>query len=195
MGKKIKEIPVDEGAMLVIGNKDYISVGKDGRNICISGCGTVICFDNWEDFVRSIGTFHAKFSSVKEEHKQQENSDKGFILTDSDSFQLCKKIKDNVFELYQITKVLPFTDVEKCYQVSHEVIDVNDVDVDSLCKIFYYHGRVRELEEEYGANWPQIVAEMAFEENAFQNLIDDEEMTYEDAKSLIKRLSGFIEKK
>ena len=132
-------------------------------------------------------------NGVKEEHKQQKNTDKGFILTDNDSFQLCKKIKDNVFELYQITKVLPFTDVEKCYQVSHEVIDVNNVDVDSLCKIFYYHGRVRELEEEYGADWPQIVAEMAFEENAFQNLIDDEEMTYEDAKSLIKQLSGFNE--
>ena len=119
-----------------------------------------------------------------------------WILTDDDSCQICREIKDGVFELFQVTKILPsWKDSEdgKDFRVSHAFIyvdDMNDEDIRNICECYGYDN-LDTLKEEYGEEWKQILAECEFELEALECLIKSKDMTYKQAVTMIRELSGY----
>ena len=119
-----------------------------------------------------------------------------WVLTDNDCYQICREIKDGVFELFQVTKTLPSWESSKDgkdFRVSHAFVyvdDLNDEDIQNICECYGYDN-MDSLKEEYGEEWKQILAECEFELEALECLIKSKEMAYKQAVTMIKELSGY----
>lgn len=112
-------------------------------------------------------------------------------LTDDDSFQICRKIEDGLYELYQVTQITPsWKYEERGFRVSHAWIYTAEADLDDICLCFGYDS-VEQLKEEYGDCWEQIVAECDFELCATECMIKTGDLTYQEAAALISKLSGY----
>ena len=114
----------------------------------------------------------------------------------SSAYQICREIKDGVFELFQVTKTLPSWESSKDgkdFRVSHAFVyvdDLNDEDIQNICECYGYDN-MDSLKEEYGEEWKQILAECEFELEALECLIKSKEMAYKQAVTMIKELSGY----
>lgn len=119
-----------------------------------------------------------------------ENQKNDWIMTDDDSFQFCRKVKDGVYELLQITSTLPsWEDQEQAFGVSHAFVDIKDADIADICSCYGYQS-LEEIKDEYGSDWKQIIAECMFELDAMECLVAAPHMSYSEAQSLILQTMG-----
>ncbi len=117
-----------------------------------------------------------------------------WILTDDDSFQIRRKIEEDVFELYQIDATTPsWEDSDRVFRVSHAVIYICDIDQDSMMDCYGYES-LEAFKEMYGDDWKGVLAECDFEitsQNGEYFISSD--LTWKEAKELICKLSGYQE--
>lgn len=70
MSAKRKSIMNGSGTNLTIHESDiakqsaYISIGKDGTDIMIRGCGKVFGFNDWESFISAIDNTKAAYYKI-----------------------------------------------------------------------------------------------------------------------------------
>lgn len=122
-----------------------------------------------------------------------ENKKNDWILTDDDCFQICRKVKDGVYELYQVTNTLPsWKGTEKAFGVSHAIIDLETADIGSICECYSYPS-LDKIKDWYGDGWEQIIAECAFELDALDCVMRAPLMSYGEAKNWIVKKTGFYE--
>lgn len=115
-----------------------------------------------------------------------------WIMTDPDSFQICRKLDESKFEFYQINAVSTYN--EK-FMIAHAVIYTEEIDVDSILDCYGYSS-INELKETYGNDTNQILAECDFElqsacgECFVSNHVFE---IFNEAANLIRCLSGYTE--
>ena len=130
-------------------------------------------------------------------HTRYSNDAEPWTQTDDDSFQLRRKVMEDVYELYQIQMVRPFEDTsdEKLYKVAQGFIHIKGITPKDRKNILecYGYSSIDELYEQYGDDWKGILAECWFELKAGCGigLIDSPDMTWDESKSLICKCSGF----
>lgn len=121
-----------------------------------------------------------------------QNKKNDWLLTDDDCFQICRKVRDGLYELFQINSRKPsWENDENAFGVAHAFIDTKDADIADLCMCYGYQS-LNEIKETYGSEWEQIIAECMFELEAYEHMIETPDMTYDEAKALIIRMSGFL---
>jgi hypothetical protein len=98
---------------------------------------------------------------VKENNKQNKIKD-GFILTDPDTNQWCKKVSDTVYELEEERQSLFRDDETYIYRSSIDLNDYTDEEIEDTA-VSYNQGGLAEVKALYGEEWPAIIAEMIFE--------------------------------
>lgn len=96
----------------------------------------------------------------------------------------------NVYELYQIQE-LPM-DQGQVFKVAHEIVFCSEINLEDVLDCYGYEN-LEQVKTEYGDDWEAILAECQFELNAscLENLITQEFLTYDEAKQLICRVSGY----
>lgn len=96
----------------------------------------------------------------------------------------------NVYELYQIQE-LPL-DQGQVFKVAHEIVFCSEINLEDVLDCYGYKN-LEQVKTEYGDDWEAILAECQFELNAgcLENLITQEFLTYDEAKQLICRVSGY----
>lgn len=117
-----------------------------------------------------------------------------WVLTDDDSFQIRRKIEEDIFELYQIDAVAPsWEEGDRAFRVSNAVIYICDIDQDSMMDCYGYES-FEAFKEEYGDDWKGVLAECDFEITS-QNgeCFISPDLSWKEAKNLICRLSGYRE--
>lgn len=128
-------------------------------------------------------------------HKNVETffGDTGWVVTDPDSFQIRRRLEDDVFELYQIDE-LPAGN-EECsnyYRVSHAIVYLSDIDVPDVLQCYGYDS-LEEFQERYREDWKGILAECDFElmcQNG-EYFIGKPRASFEEAKHQIILASGY----
>ncbi len=116
-----------------------------------------------------------------------------WILTDPDSFQICRERKDieeltgdKTFELYQL-QAMP----EDKFVTAHDIMSLADIDILSVLDCYGYEN-LDQVKKEYGNGWEQIVCECAFElrsgnyENVFGKYL-----SWDECVEFICRMSGY----
>ncbi len=121
-------------------------------------------------------------------------------VTDRDSFQIRKRALEGIYELYQLRYAKPEAEYIKAgetrreYLVAHGFISVPDIDTKDILDCYGYgYWSVKEFMEEYGEDWEGVLAECEFEIHADERLIKTKPMSYDEARDLIVRLSGYQE--
>lgn len=128
-------------------------------------------------------------TQITEKEKKNE-----WILTDNDSFQIRRKIEEDVFELYQIDATAPsWEEGNQLFRVSHAVIYICNINQDSMMDCYGYES-FEAFKEEYGDNWKGVLAECDFEITS-QNgeCFISSDLTWNEAKKLVCELSGYQE--
>lgn len=125
--------------------------------------------------------------------KRNNNSVGEWILTDPDSFQICRERKDveeltgdKTFELYQLQAV-----PDDKYVTAHDIISLADIDILSVIDCYGYEN-LDQIKDEYGNDWEQIVSECAFELRAgnYENVFG-QYLSWDECAEFIRRLSGY----
>lgn len=122
---------------------------------------------------------------------------KEWVLTDYDSFRICRKLEKGLYELYQIHFINPIQDVDKdmdVYAIAHDLVCVENIDK-SVC-IFYGYDSKEAVREQFGDDWERVLAEWNFEIDADSrtNILminSNPYLTWKKARKLICQLSGF----
>ena len=120
----------------------------------------------------------------------------GWTVTDDDSFQIRRRVEDRAgtyFELYQI-QISP-VNPESMYGIAHGFVYPMDMDEESVADTLECYGyeSLASFKEEYGEEWPGVLAEMEFELDASsgENLIQNARFAeWEDARKWIETVSG-----
>lgn len=123
----------------------------------------------------------------------------GWMKTDDDSFQICRKLKelsvlhgDDVYEFYQVQQSVPHsTDIhERLYSVAHGIIYFDEVDIEDILGCYGYVS-MDQVKEEYGGDWKRILAECDFELTAgcMENLVSPP-VAWQEAVMLICSMAG-----
>lgn len=122
--------------------------------------------------------------------------DTEWTLTDDDSFQIRRQLKDGVFELYQINVLELYPKKsENCFRISHAVIYISDINIPDILRCYGYDS-IEGLKEEYGWEWQGILAECEFElmSQDGECFIDRQNLSWNEAKKRIIRRSGYQNK-
>jgi len=115
-------------------------------------------------------------------------------LTDSDNFQICRQLTEDMFELYRISVDSPsWKRGQDVFWVSHKIVYVPDIDVSEVLECYDY-GSIEAFQKEYGEHWKRKLAQFDFELDA-QNKSHyiSPLLTWYNAKQLICRLSGYLD--
>ena len=109
-----------------------------------------------------------------------------WMLTNMELYQICRKIDEGVYELYQIEDC-----GENCV-VCHEVICTDDIDVQGIV-ICYGYDSEQQMRDQYGDDFERELAECEFELRCgcFDNIVCRMEMDFDHAAELIQTMSGF----
>ena len=94
---------------------------------------------------------------------------KNWICADSDSCQYVADLGDSVYEFYEVI-ALTHDDGDDCFAVVHGHVHLMEylMDEESIAKILqmYEYDSIRDVMNEYGVDWRQIIAECIFETHA-----------------------------
>lgn len=122
-----------------------------------------------------------------------------WIMTDDDSYQICRKLldmsdalEDAVYELYQVQEVPVENDsIVPEYVIAHDIVCCNDIDVSSVLECYGYES-IEDVYDQYGDSWQQIMAECAFELDAgcLYNT-SGISMPWDEATKVIRQKSGY----
>lgn len=109
-----------------------------------------------------------------------------WFLTDSNCAQYCRKLSPTKYEFTQIILWYTAKDTDKIYCVTHSVEDVGDMTLDEISDhINSYYQTLFRMVESYGgihntgkdaltvADYCQLIAECAFEDESDDNSISD----------------------
>lgn len=116
-------------------------------------------------------------------------------LIDDDCFQICKKVLEGMYELYQLQYAKPESEYIKAgetdrqFLVAHEFVSVQDMEKKDILDCYGFRS-LEDFQEEYGDIWEGILAGYGFAIHADKRLILTKPMMYEEAKRLIIELSG-----
>lgn len=122
-----------------------------------------------------------------------------WIMTDDDSYQICRKLLDMsealgdaVYELYQVQEVPVENDLfVPEYVIAHDIICCNDIDA-SLVLDCYGYESIEDVYDQYGDSWQQIMAECAFELDAGCLLnTSGISMPWDEATKVIRQEAGY----
>lgn len=123
--------------------------------------------------------------------------DKEWVLTDNDSFRICRKLERGLYELYQIHFMSPLRDADKetdVYVIAHDLVSAGNIDK----SVFMLYGcdSIEAVREQFGDDWERVLAEWNFEVDSSNrdNILminSNPYLTWEKARKLICQLSGF----
>lgn len=193
---KIRQMSDEELAKLLTVSFTYMNGYRPDTIFRCTGIGD---FDTREEAEEAALEMLKKPANLMQEvteeaqigEKEQKN---GWILTDDDSFQIRRKIEEDVFELYQIDATAPsWEEGDRVFRVSHAVIYICDINQDSMMDCYGYES-LEAFKEEYGDDWKGVLAECDFEitsQNGEYFISSD--LTWKEAKKLICKLSGYQE--
>ena len=118
-----------------------------------------------------------------------------WFLTDSNCAQYCRKLSPTKYEFTQIVWLDTTEDTDKTYCVTQSVKDVSDMTLDEISgHISSYYQTLAKMVESYGgihdtgknaltvADYCQLIAECAFENESDDNSISDIMTWYDCAK-------------
>lgn len=143
---------------------------------------------------------------ILESMSRSDDKKSDWVLTDPDSFQIRRKLcnfsKDlgSVYELYQLQELPIGTQTEtdseedQCFRIAHSIIFCSEIDIENVCDCYGYDN-LDVIKNEYGDDWEGILAECDFElmSGCMENLLNTPSMTYQQAKDMICKLSGYVE--
>lgn len=112
------------------------------------------------------------------------HKEEGWLCTDPDQFQFCKKIDEDTFKYRQFDWMSRFSGIKEAEtesdftlaQAENEgedawneiIIDIRDYSDDKIkTHISAYYDSLEQIKENYGNDWKMIVAECIFEESIY----------------------------
>lgn len=138
--------------------------------------------------------YKVKPYEIPDELLEKKAKDLNWILTDDDSFQICREVVGfafrglgPVYELYQVQKAALNTD--SCYKIAHQYVFLGKCDIDNILEAYDYQN-VDEIKTD---NRNRSIAEYEFELTAGNgdNLLSTPLLTYAEACAIIRMLSGY----
>ena len=142
--------------------------------------------------------YKVKPYEISDELLAKKAKDLNWILTDKDSFQICREVVGfaftglgPVYELYQVQKAALNTD--SCYKIAHQYVFLGRCDIDNILEAYDYQN----IDEIKTGNRNRSIAEYGFELSAsnFDNLLSTPLLTYAEACAIIRMLSGYSNEK
>lgn len=125
--------------------------------------------------------------------EQKETIEEKWLLTDEDTFQYRRRLKDGVYERYQIGERIPAYDSQNDERFGgiHTVVNISDIDIESILNIYGYDS-IDELKKSYGADLERVLAEGESEMMVGYGYgyISQCEMTWKEAAAMIIKLIG-----
>lgn len=116
-----------------------------------------------------------------------------WILTDDDSFQIQRCVRDGVYEMYQVQQIKPYPDIQdKCFGIAHSFVFASEINKRDVLDCYGYDS-VDEFKAFYGKDWEKVLAECEFEliSGSFKNMVSTPDMDWEEAAEMIQELSGY----
>ncbi len=166
-----------------------VGSAEPGETLSVHSEGGSICYGDYNEY------YQIKAYDIPDKLMPSSQKHSEWILTDDDSFQICRKVENiaedlgPVYELYQVQAVTD--DGDKCCKVAHEYVFVNDVNIDDILECYGYSS-IDDISDDKNT-MEQILAECSFELTAgsWENLLSTPLLSYNEARAIISELSGY----